>query len=62
MKREINHISYRFLREKTSIKSPRNYVNIKTMELNTTLLRPRVPNDPRSCQMDGRTISTNIDS
>ncbi|RVW83421.1 hypothetical protein CK203_038887 [Vitis vinifera] len=26
------------------------------------MLRPRVPGDPRSCQMDGRTISTNIDS
>ncbi|RVW75018.1 hypothetical protein CK203_053682 [Vitis vinifera] len=24
------------------------------------LLRPHVPGDPRSCQMDGRTISTNI--
>ena len=24
------------------------------------LLRPYVPGDPRSCQMDGRTISTNI--
>ena len=24
--------------------------------------RPRIPDDPRSCQMDGRTISTNIDS
>ena len=27
-----------------------------------TMLRPRVPGDPRSCQIDGRTISTNIDS
>ena len=27
----------------------------------TPMLRPRVPSDPRSCQMDGRTISTNID-
>ena len=27
-----------------------------------SMLRPRVPGDPRSCQMDGRTISTNIDS
>ena len=26
------------------------------------VLRLRVPGDPRSCQMDGRTISTNIDS
>ena len=26
------------------------------------MLRHRVPGDPRSCQMDGRTISTNIDS
>ena len=26
------------------------------------LLRSRVPSDPRSCQMDGHTISTNIDS
>ncbi|KAL6314400.1 hypothetical protein AAG906_022483 [Vitis piasezkii] len=25
------------------------------------MLRPRVPSDPRSCQMDGRMISTNID-
>ncbi|RVW70748.1 Protein strictosidine synthase-like 5 [Vitis vinifera] len=28
----------------------------------TGVLRPRVPGDPRSCQMDGRTISTNIGS
>ena len=26
------------------------------------MLRPHVLGDPRSCQMDGRTISTNIDS
>ena len=26
------------------------------------MLRPRVPGDPRSCQMDGCTISTNISS
>ena len=26
------------------------------------MLRPRIPGDPCSCQMDGRTISTNIDS
>ena len=26
------------------------------------MLRPRVPGDPRSCQMDGHTISTNMDS
>ena len=26
------------------------------------VLRPRIPGDPRSCQMDGRMISTNIDS
>ena len=26
------------------------------------LLRPRILGDPRSCQMDGRTIPTNIDS
>ena len=25
------------------------------------MLRPCVPGDPRSCQMDGRTISTNTD-
>nr|CAN62704.1 hypothetical protein VITISV_005099 [Vitis vinifera] len=28
----------------------------------SNLLRPRVPGDPRSCQMDGRAIPTNIDS
>ena len=26
------------------------------------MLRPRVPGDPRNCQMDGRTMSTNISS
>ncbi|RVW59325.1 putative disease resistance protein [Vitis vinifera] len=30
-------------------------------ETHPLLLRPRVPNDPRNCQMDERTISTNID-
>ena len=36
--------------------------SVKNFPQTTPMLRPRVPSDPRSCQMDGRTISTNIDS
>ena len=49
---------------------PRQWVNLAGIRCRKGMivtsrepfLRPRVPDDPRSCQMDGRTISTNIDS
>ena len=37
--------------------SPKEYE-----KFNTPLLMPRAPGVPRSCQMDGRTTSTNIGS
>ena len=37
-------------------------INLLTIKKKSLMLRPHVPGDPRSCQMDGRTISTNIGS
>ena len=45
-----------------SVKSSLIWVSRLSLVGVRNLLRPRVPDNPHSCQMDGRTISTNISS